>query len=312
LAVGLLGTAAPARSAEVDKLLPNDAQYVLTLNVRQLLDSPLTKKYGLARIQALLKDDDAVQDVLKSLGLDPLKDISQVVVASKYASDVGKAFFIVHGKFEVAKFQAKANEVAEDLGDVLKIHAAGDFKIYEVNFPLKPQLFVSVVNLTTIVASPDKNYVIEALDKEAGKKKGAIHKDLQTLVTKTNGATSLWAVALRPALDKTPLTEDDSFKPMLDKIKTVAVEVTASDHIEADLAVAAPAGDSAEDLAKEIREGLKDAKGIVNFLSREKKRIQILLELLEALKVSREGSNVLIKGQVTAEVIEKALKDKQQ
>ncbi len=313
LGVNWLLTAAPARAAEVDKLLPDDTQYVMTLNVRQLLDAPLTKKYGLAKIEALLKEDDEVQDVLKSLGLDPLKEISQVTVAGRYMEDVGKAFFIVHGKFDVVKFQAKANEVAENLGDVLKIHAAGDFKIYEVNFPGQPRaVFVSVLNPSTIVASPHKDYVTEAVEKEDGKKKGEISKDLLALVDKLDGKKSLWVGALRGSLDKTSLAQDENFKSMLDKIKTVGVEVTMSDHVEAELAVAAQSADLAKPLSKEIQARLDDAKGIVSYLAGKAKRLQVLLELLEASKVTTEESSVLIKGQVTAEVIEKSLKDKQQ
>jgi hypothetical protein len=313
LGVNWFLTAAPARSAEVDKLLPDDTQYVMTLNVRQLLDAPLTKKYGLAKIEALLKDDDEVQEVLKSLGLDPLKEISQVTVVGRYMEDVGKAFFIVHGKFDVAKFQAKANEVAENLGDVLKIHAAGDFKIYEVNFPGQPRgIFVSVLNPSTIVASPQKDYVTQAVDKESGKKKGEISKDLLALVDKLDGKKSLCIGALRGSLDKTSFAQDEVFKPMLDKIKTLAVEVTASDHFEAELAVAAQSGDSAKELNKEIEEGLKQAKGIVSLLAGNEKRLQVLLELLEASKVTTQEGSVLIKGQVSAAVIDKSLKAKQQ
>jgi hypothetical protein len=107
------------------------------------------------------------------------------------------------------------------------------------------------------------------------------------------------------------LTEDDNFKPMLDKIQAVAVEVTASDHVEAELAVAAPNDELAKQLNKEIQEGLRDAKGIVSYLAGEKKRLQVLLELLEASKVTIDGTNVRIKGEVVAEVIEKALKSQQ-
>jgi hypothetical protein len=313
LGVSLFLSAAPARAAEVDKLLPNDTQYVMTLNVRQLLDAPLTKKYGLAKIESLLKEDDEVQDVLKSLGLDPLKDISQVAVASKYMEDLGKAFFIIHGKFDVPKFQAKANEVAENLGDILKIHAAGDFKIYEVSFPgQRRTIFVSVLNPSTIVASPNKDYVTEALEKESGQKKGEVSKDLQNLLDKVDDKKSLWVAALRGSLDKTALTEDEIFKPMLDKIKTVAVEVTVSDHVEAELDVVAPNSDSATKLNKEIAEGLKEAKGIVSLLAANETRLQVLFELLEGAKVTTKESSVLIKSQVSAEVIDKSLKGKQQ
>src|SRR5215472_13897412 len=56
LFIGLMA-AGSARAAEPDKLLPDDSEYIITLNIRQLLDSALTKKYGLPKIQELLKSD---------------------------------------------------------------------------------------------------------------------------------------------------------------------------------------------------------------------------------------------------------------
>src|SRR5260370_22996361 len=48
-----------AQAAEPDKLLPNDSEYVVTLNVRLLLDSALSKKYALPNMQERLKSDQA-------------------------------------------------------------------------------------------------------------------------------------------------------------------------------------------------------------------------------------------------------------
>src|SRR5207245_2549116 len=75
------------RAAEADKLLPNESEYVVTLNVRSLLDSALTKKYGLPKMQELLKSDQEIQEIFKSLGLDPLADIHSLTLASTDTKD---------------------------------------------------------------------------------------------------------------------------------------------------------------------------------------------------------------------------------
>ena len=76
LAVALL--ALPARAADAEKYLPEDARAVISFNVRQFLDSPLIKK---ANLEKALASDEEAQKVLKDIGLDPLKDVDRLVIA---------------------------------------------------------------------------------------------------------------------------------------------------------------------------------------------------------------------------------------
>ena len=67
------------RAADPDKLLPADAEFVLSVNVKQIVESDIIKKYALAQMKQALQGNDA-QKMLKELGLDPLKDIDRVVL----------------------------------------------------------------------------------------------------------------------------------------------------------------------------------------------------------------------------------------
>src|SRR5262245_8396437 len=98
VAVALLVTGT-GRAADIDKLLPNDCECVLTLNVNQLLESELNKKHGLVKMQELLDSSDEIREMLKSLNLNPLKDIHNVTWASSNTGDSGKALIIIHGRF---------------------------------------------------------------------------------------------------------------------------------------------------------------------------------------------------------------------
>src|SRR6266536_2863410 len=73
--------ASPLRAAEADKHLPSDATAVVFVNLRQILDSPVSKKYMLDQIKDGLKKDADAQKFMAAAGLDPLKDLSSVTVA---------------------------------------------------------------------------------------------------------------------------------------------------------------------------------------------------------------------------------------
>src|SRR5262249_49999066 len=163
LALAALLLAVPVRAAEVDKLLPNDTETLVTVNVRQIIDSPLVQKLGVDKFKKALNEQDEAKKLLAELGFDPLKDLDSITFALSSGSDTDKNLVIIHGKFDVAKFNAKGEEVAKDMKDALKITKVpgpgaegGKINLYEVtNVPNLPSgLFVAVVDKNTIVASP--------------------------------------------------------------------------------------------------------------------------------------------------------------
>src|SRR5262249_38695421 len=157
---------------------------VMAVNLRQIIDSPLVKKLGLDHAKQALKDQTDIQKGLDDLGFNVFTDVDSLLVAGcgATAADKDRVLMIVHGKFARPKFEAKAAEVAEKKKDVVKIHkvTGSDTKLYEVTPEGSPQaFFVAFANKTTVVASPGKDYVLDALDKEAGKRKTELkNKDL--------------------------------------------------------------------------------------------------------------------------------------
>src|SRR5689334_9930370 len=69
-------TAAPAGGFE--KSLPDAAEFVVSVNVPQFLDSELVKKVGLDKMLA----GEGAQKALKPLGLDPVKDIDRLIITA--------------------------------------------------------------------------------------------------------------------------------------------------------------------------------------------------------------------------------------
>src|SRR5262245_7628761 len=118
LALTVPALAAPApldgAAGSFEKYLPDASDGVICINVRQFLDSPLIKKAGLDK---LLASDDATQNTLKALGIDPLKDIDRVILANdkEKGSD---AYFIAQGKFDLGKLGAAAELAAKDKKDI--------------------------------------------------------------------------------------------------------------------------------------------------------------------------------------------------
>src|SRR5271170_2758108 len=137
LPTSLLIFAAAAPAAEPDKYLLNDTDAVVSLNVRQLVETPLFKKHYQENLKKLVTGNKDVQQAFKDLGIDPFKNIERILAVHGESSHrlddkpdgPGKSslFLIVRGQFDTAKLHAKASQLAKDYPDFIKVEktAAG-------------------------------------------------------------------------------------------------------------------------------------------------------------------------------------------
>jgi hypothetical protein len=308
----LAGLAAPARAAEPDKLLPDDTDGVLTLNVRQFLDAPLVKKHCVEWFKKYLTGKAEVQAVLDSIGFDPLKDVATVTAAGpSTATDSDKALIIVHGRFDVAKLHAKAVAVAKEMDEHLKVHDVGGVTVYEVRDKAlgddKP-MFVGLVDSTTLVASGSRDYVVDAFARHAGKKASNLKKEVKDLIVAADANQSLWMVGLGSPLPKNHLALDDKARKSLEKIESVTAGVTVSEDVKAEMVVATKGFGDAKELAADVEDGLGQAKGILTLLAGDQGKLAPLIEFLGTIKTTTSGNNVVLKSEVPAALLEKVFK----
>jgi hypothetical protein len=313
----VLLTTVPGRAADIDPYLPEDTEFLVNVNVRQILDSDLFKKNALAAAQESLRGNDQVQDILKELGFDPFKDLDRLLAASPGGAEEDRGLIIAHGKFDVAKFQAKAEKVAKEDSEHLKIHKilGGKHLLYEVTTPeLDSPLFVVLAGKDTILVSPGKDYVVEAL-KKAGKtdKPQLKNKDFQALLEKIDASQSL-SVALvkstgvKKALDGLP----GDVKGMVEKVQSIGGGVKITDEVKLELVVTAKDAKEAKELKDSANAGLTLVLGFLGAIAQNdaKPELEFLLEAAKSLRVTNKDSALVIKGRISSDLIEDTLKKK--
>jgi hypothetical protein len=299
--LALATSAVRSSAAEGVQYFPSETKAVVTINVKQMLGSALFKS-NQANVQARLKKGEEAQKTLEALGFDPLKDLDSIAVSGVGADDPDQVVVVVAGKFDAAKFKAKAEEVAKDKGDLVKVHKAGENTIYEAFVPNAPvPLFAGMVDGKTIVLSPRKDNVAAAFDIKAGKKKSSVSKELQGLLDKSNAKQSLSLVVLGKALP--------GEVPFGDKVENITGGVTIGDGIETEIAIATKDADSAKQLAELIKGFQDQGKNALQSLAMVQKELAPLAEIVDSLKVSDKGAIVTLKGQVTKEALQKLQKE---
>jgi hypothetical protein len=311
-------------AADIDPYLPNDTEAVVTINVRQILDAPFLKKEAPGALEKALEENGVVLTHLKELDLDPSKDIDSIVLANS-RGDPDRSLLVVHGRFEVAKFEAKAEELAKAQPKLWSLTnvpdgAGGQYKVFKsakgLDFSsVRPGLknkpaYVALLDKRVLVAAQEKDLVIDALDKAKGRKKTALEsKELARLLEKANGKQSVWVAMLPSVLGRIlSLDEDSQFKEELDKIEAISGGITIEDEVKLEFALAVKDPAVARELSTTINDGVNILLTIVALNSRDNKQWESALDALKTIKATTKGNAIILKGAVTAEMFEKATK----
>ena len=301
--------AAPVRAQELDKFLPADTEVFLRINVQQMLESGLVKKLGLDQVKDLLTQVEELNEAFKELDFDPLRDIESVTFAAPNGNEPDRMLVIVRGKYKLAKFKAKGEDLAKNKDDVLKLHkvadgAGGQVNLYEVRLPDQDQpLFVALPNETTLLISPGKDYVADAIKRD--KAKGPLvlkNKDFQALMEKMDPKQTLALAAIGEALAKS--AGDADLKAALAKVDALGGGITLTDDIKLEVVVGAKPVQEAKELKGTIDDGVNKGLAFVGLLAIQEKRLAPALDVLKTVRCTAKDKAVTIKLDISAEVIQ--------
>lgn len=298
------------RAADIDPLVPPDTQSYLSINVKSALESALFEKQLLGPVKDLLGEASEVKDIFGDLGFDPLKDLHRVIFAMPGGPDTDRGLAIAHGTFDVAKFEKRAKDAAENNDDVFKIHKVkrGDVTstVWEVIVPGQDtSIFVALVSNKIMVASSGKDYVIDALEQHRAKKKATLkNKEFQAIVESLDAKQTVSIAVLGKSLaaavsDVLPAGIADS----LGKIEAIGGGLTVTNEVKLDLVVTSKDATSAESIRTTLDKGVKLGMVGLALLTEGRKDLEILLEVVKTIKVGGKGKVVSVSARLTADML---------
>jgi hypothetical protein len=313
-------SAAPlGENALSDKYLPDDADAVVVVNVKQLLGSELYTKHYKKLVDDFLTSGPAAP-LLKELGVDPLKDVDRIYgIATRSSYKLSTEFkeegpvALLEGRFDAGKLVAAAEKAAKEHPAILKLHVQGDARIVEYtppsNTPAGPAGYAVVLDRNHVFFSPRRADVDAALEKAAAKKKTALaNKTFASLFRKLNDSDSLGVAASGDAktnkvviipMDKPPEPKIATVSD-LGGVQTMLISIRVESEATIKSALAFKDKDAAVKMDKTIEEGLKLA---VQNLEKSKE-FAALVKALKGVKTSVKGEVVTVEGKADAETLQ--------
>lgn len=313
LLVMVLVSPAAVPAAEIDPLLPPDTETYLSVNVRQIVDSPLFQKQLLAPAKEMLLEvgGENLRDILKELGVDPFKNIDRVTIAGPATAEADRGLILVRGTFDPAKFKKHGEDAARNNPDTLKLHktpiAGTNQTIWEVVIPnQEASLFVGMAGDKTLLVSPGKDYVVDALKRQATKAGTALKsKEFVALLEQLDPKQSLSVAVMGKALAQ---ANHEALPKFLIQafagVKAIGGGLTVDNDIQLKILLATKDTDAAARMHKGLDKLLKGSLVGVALLGEERRELSFVLEVLKSLKVSNRGKVVGVTGTLTQDVLE--------
>jgi len=318
LAAAVVGLLAPtARAAEPDKLLPAEADTVVHVNVRQILDSDIVKKYAIEQLKQVLDGQDA-KKLLTELGLDPLADVDKVTVGAMIAGrNDSKYLLIAQGKFDPDKLYKAAEAYSKKDGDRFSMVKDGK----TVMFKYQPEdgqqpVYATVINEKMIIAGSDKKMISTALAAADGNKPAPIKKELADLVKKMDEKSSVYAVSIvKGKFDDVKLpgggnlpVDLSALQKLLPKTETVSLSVKIGTDVDAAVTLGMADEETAGDMRNALDDLIKQVKPLAQLAGAADAKLKPLGDIINTVKTSSKNKDVTVTGKVTGANIGKMVK----
>lgn len=301
------------RAAEPDKLLPADADTVFYVNVKQVVESEVVKKYALEQIKQALAGEDA-KKLLEEMGLDPLKDIETLWAGTSGKDrDDMKGLIIIHGKFEPEKLFKAAEIQTKKEGDKFSMVKDGTATLFKYQPDQGNPIYGTVFDEKTVLAGTDKKIVADALKQAEEKKPMPLGKELTAALKKMDEKSSIFVVSVvKGKFKNVKLPAEIPFdlsglEKALPFTNTMSLVVRLSADIGLEVAFGMQDEDSAADMGDAVAELIKGVQGLAPLAAAADPRFKPLPDVVKTLKSDVKNQAVTLTGKLTGDNLGKMI-----
>jgi hypothetical protein len=323
-ALGVL-VSATAAQAQATKLLPNDSELIVTINLQQILKSDVAKVKVLgttlseaakAKIGEIL-EEKGLEKWLKKADFDLFRDLSSMTIAIPSGRPPEEGFIVLEGKFDADKIEGAALEASKEAGGGLKLVQIAGVKAFEVSPKDEKTMYVGILNKKTMIACASKKDFEEAVARLDGRKSPNLKSEVvKELLGTVSNKQTISIVATSEVLGKlsenNPNAGNPQAKVALDGLKKIdgfSVAITIQKDIDFQVGVNAKDDKTAKEFANISNVGLGIAKAKLTEQAKDNAQLTPVLDVINTIRATTQGSNLLIRGQVSFETLEKLLQN---
>lgn len=309
--------AMPAAAAD-PKYLPSETELIVTVNVKQILDSALVKKQkngvdqAKALLEAKLQEKPEVRDYLKAVGFDLFRDLISISVGLPPGKDPENGFVILEGQFNPGKFETASEDAVRQHPNVFSVSTVGKQKIFEAKSPDGKQIFLNLAHGKNLLISSNRETLVQAIARgEGSSSRGGLTGTVKRLAEATNNTQSFSFVAtgnlLAKAMNQQRVPNAEALMPILQSIDGISGAVTINQDVQIQLGVGTSDAETAQKLSFGAQGGLLFLRNIIDAQAKKDDKFAPLVEVAKTMRIITQGSNIVFRAELSMEVIDKLM-----
>ncbi|MSU79938.1 MAG: hypothetical protein EXS16_17840 [Gemmataceae bacterium] len=317
-AVAMVASVSTVRAQQTN-LLPPDSELVVTINFQQIMKSEVVKanKAILDIVKGKIDeqlDEKGLAKYLKKAGFDVFRDLSTITISIPADRNPEEGFILLEGTFDAEKIEAAFTDASKDAGGGLKIVMIGNAKAFEVSPKGEKSMLVGVLNKKTLIACLTKKDFGDAVARSGAKGAGKFKSETVTNLLQTVTAKqSISFVATSKVLGKLAENAPEGApqaKMAVEAIKQMdgfSAAITIQKDIDVQLGLNMKDADTANKTAAGINFAITLFKGKVDDMAKGDEKAKVLADVMNTLRASSKGPNIVINARLTFENLGKLL-----
>jgi hypothetical protein len=295
---GVIGSNITARTAEPASalppqaaLLPADATFVMGVDLRRLVESPLYKRFGSGPLESR---KEAWAELERRTGVDPEKDLTHMIAAGSGRSDASGVALLL-GRFERTKVEAALTRAST--ADGAREHAGRKLWLFEPKPGQKAQAVAVLDDGVMAAGSPAE--VEAAIDRQKSKEPGLTgNATLVALAAKIDPASTFWMCGDQGLLSTVGGASPQTAGWTIPSVKTFV----ASGDLDPDVVASIVAQTTDDAAAKSVSDMLR---GLLAMVTMQAGQQPALKELASGIAIEQQGPEVKIAARFSYDTLAK-------
>ena len=276
-------------------LLPADTRFVVGLDAKRFTASPLYKRF-----QAQARPD-AFRELEERTGLDPERDVDQVLIAGQATKGAGPGLAIVLGSFDTYKI-GRSIETSKDKDKVVGRTFVGYTEyVFNENEPGRDAVAVAFLDRQALLIGRQAAVEAALSGRANGTAPLRANASIMGLLERVKPGSTFWMVGDQSLLQNLPGTvpspTGNGTSIELPALKSLIV----TGDLEPVISLAIT-GDAADEAAAKNLANI--VSGFVSLVALQSSQKPELKDLAQAISVATERSHVLVNARVPYEMLE--------
>ncbi len=292
---GLLSMAC-AQARSQDRLIPSDTAFVLEIDVRKIIQSPLGQETFAPLIKSRILEIPALNQALNKLAIDPIRDLGKITLTAAGAKDPEHLLIVARGSWNTISMSErlqKLSTISPKNGiEKISIGTTTIFRAILVENKAK-SVFLAVTADGALVISPSKDYIVDSTQPKPSI--SISNKNLQQALAGMDEQSVVRFAVSGQSIERATVP-DGPARELLNNVRSISggLGIIGND-LRLDITLDAGEVSSATSMRESIEDLTNQSLGFLGVLANQKREYRPVLTTVKNMRSSTRGSAVTLR-----------------